>query len=148
MKKLTCGIIVITNQNKILLGHSTGNSHWDIFKGICGEDETSLEAALRETEEESGLKLFEKDVIFIGEYNFNKYKNIALYLHFIESLDLEKLNCTSMVVIDDKKPFPELDVFQTFDFNDGLEKMSKSLRNLFERKKIYENILRYKLQNK
>ena len=78
MRKVTCGIVIRVN-NKILLGHSTGNKHWDIPKGLKDEGESFKEAALRETLEETGLNLYNEYLKDIGQFKLNSSKDIYLF---------------------------------------------------------------------
>jgi 8-oxo-dGTP pyrophosphatase MutT (NUDIX family) len=57
MTQISCGILVMNERRELLMGHVTGLRHWDIPKGIKDEGESPLVAALRETEEETGLRL-------------------------------------------------------------------------------------------
>ena len=55
--------IAITYQGKILLGHTTGRKayhSYGISKGGIEEGESILDAAIRETEEEFGIKVPKK----------------------------------------------------------------------------------------
>lgn len=57
--KLSAGLIIIQN-NKILLCHPTGRGWWGTYsipKGEVEEGEDLLDAAIRETEEETGIKV-------------------------------------------------------------------------------------------
>lgn len=47
MKQISAGVLIV-NSGRILLGHSTYGTHWDIFKGKIDPGETAIEAALRE----------------------------------------------------------------------------------------------------
>ena len=71
MKKISAGIIVYRKKNKdieVLLVHLGGpfwknkKNSWDLPKGEVKEGEDFLIAALREFEEETGLKLTEDDL--------------------------------------------------------------------------------------
>lgn len=54
-KEKSCGIVVVTEDEKyLLIRHLAG--HWDFPKGHVEKDETEEETALREVEEETGLK--------------------------------------------------------------------------------------------
>lgn len=53
----TAGILFLNNEFKLLVGHPTGHEGWSIPKGKLEEGETSYEAALRETWEETNVDL-------------------------------------------------------------------------------------------
>ena len=78
--RYSAGIAIVYN-GKILLGHSTGrksNTGYGISKGGIDEGESKLEAAIRETREEFGIKIPNK-LIQKQEYTFvvtsRKYNN-------------------------------------------------------------------------
>jgi len=85
----SAGLIIIQD-NKILLGHPTGNkwyASYSIPKGKIELTETPLEAAIRETKEEVGLNIsvFDIDVenidiIDFKDKNGNIYKQIYCYV--------------------------------------------------------------------
>jgi len=79
MKQLSAGILIHDSNNNLLLGHSTGNSHWDIPKGLVDENETVKETALRECLEEFNIDLSNKEIIEVGQFKLNKKKNIFNY---------------------------------------------------------------------
>ena len=124
MKKLTCGIVIVSNdtlilegEQYILLGHSTHNIHYDVFKGLQEVNETPLQTAIRELKEETGLCVPSTLLIDLGQHSYNKEKNIHLFLYRTEksAIDPLSLTCTSMVEqINGQKviPFPEMDDFK------------------------------------
>ena len=62
MKGISCGLL-IKCKNKYLLVKSSNGHIWGIPKGVKKKKETYLEAAVRETEEETGLDFsFLKDI--------------------------------------------------------------------------------------
>lgn len=71
----SAGLLIIEN-NKILLCHPT-NANWNgtysIPKGMIENNESSIDAAIRETFEETGIKIL-KEQIYPTEYCIN-YKN-------------------------------------------------------------------------
>jgi 8-oxo-dGTP pyrophosphatase MutT (NUDIX family) len=129
MRKITCGILIRVG-DKILLGHSTGNTHWDIPKGLLDETETVKEAALRETREETGLDLSNKKLKDLGLFRLNSAKDIHIFEVSLESVDLNSLYCESMVELPNRKPFPEIDDFKLFTKEESLLRVSKSLNKV------------------
>ncbi|HDD70616.1 MAG TPA: NUDIX domain-containing protein [Candidatus Woesearchaeota archaeon] len=94
MKKEESAGIIIYKENKInkkkqrkyLLLHY-GAGHWGFSKGHIEKGETSMEAAQRELEEETGIKKFQTEKGFKEEmtYFFRKnneliHKNVTFYL--------------------------------------------------------------------
>ena len=53
-KRISCGVIV-TDGNRLLLGHATRSPRWDIPKGLAEPGESLAAAAVRELAEETGL---------------------------------------------------------------------------------------------
>jgi len=88
--------LAIVFEHKVLLAHTTGrkwNAGYGIPKGGLDKGESPLAAAIRETEEEVGIKV-SKDLINKTEYTFvvtsRKYsynKTVYWYIVEIDSLD-------------------------------------------------------------
>ena len=145
-KKLTCGVVIrIKNTNKFLIEHVTMKKFWSIPKGEADENENSAVAAIRETKEECGLKLDANKLKYIGTFDYNNFKNIALFEYSIdETIDTTKLVCTSYFDFtytrkSDKQTItvqkPEVDGFCFIDI-DKFEKMAN--KNLY--RVVKENI--------
>lgn len=134
--ELSCGIIIITETNKVLLGHSTGNKFWDIPKGRQDEGETFLETALRELREETGLcncdPLFLKQ---IGKIDYIKDKK-DLFLYKWEvletSLDLASMICTSTFTNKWGKVVPEFDDFKLVEISELNKFCTKNMSKVLE----------------
>ncbi|WP_342598871.1 NUDIX domain-containing protein [Psychrobacillus sp. FSL H8-0483] len=71
-----CGII-LEQENKILLQHRTDRDVWGIPGGVMEPGETFLETAVRETFEETGLKVEQLQLfgLYSGEEGFAEYQN-------------------------------------------------------------------------
>lgn len=111
----SCGTLVINDRHEILLCHVTGTTHWDIPKGMQDPGESTIEAAMRELKEETGLVfdpvLFEE----IGDFDYQKHKRLHLYkVQAPKTLDsLDHLVCTSHFPHHATgKPTPEMDGFR------------------------------------
>lgn len=58
MKEITCGLYLISKHDRLLICHPTGsNKEWSIPKGKMEEGEKSFDTAVRETFEETGIKV-------------------------------------------------------------------------------------------
>ncbi|MGE5621555.1 MAG: NUDIX hydrolase, partial [Bacillota bacterium] len=80
MKKSTsCGTLVINRRGEILLCHVTGTNHWDIPKGLQDPGETTLQAAIRELREETGLSFDESLFEEVGDFDYRPDKRLHLY---------------------------------------------------------------------
>jgi 8-oxo-dGTP pyrophosphatase MutT (NUDIX family) len=118
-KEKAAGLFLVNREDKILVGHPTRHNpnFWSIPKGKLDGDETPLQAAIRETYEESNVKLFHDlhEFIFIGKELYrHKKKDITLFAHFeTENENWDKLNITcNSNVPEEKGGFPEMDAFR------------------------------------
>jgi bis(5'-nucleosidyl)-tetraphosphatase len=91
----SAGVVVFrkTNSGNEYLVLKYGIRHWDFPKGHLEENETSLEAALRETYEETGLKVnivngFNDKITYIFRTNYSEgqviYKEVDFFLGQID----------------------------------------------------------------
>lgn len=109
--RLSCGIIILNHEGKILLGHTTFKPFWSIPKGVMEKGETEIECALREVKEEvdydlSGYKLEDH-----GRFSYIKGKDLYLFSAVISIEDSSKLPvCTSTFDLHGKA-YPEFDKF-------------------------------------
>jgi hypothetical protein len=134
MKKISSGIIIQNEFDEFLLGHSTGNSFYDIFKGGTEPDETPIMTALRECQ----------DIIDLGQFIYNKEKNLHLFIYKVskESIDVNKLACSTFVV-NEKYSYPEMDKFDWFNAEQLLRHTATSMNKVFK-SLITQNILTLK----
>lgn len=122
----SCGILV-KHDDRYVLGHATGQSHYDIFKGRMEKGETHLETALRECQEESGLIFVKSDLHDLGLHDYIKNKMLYLYIAKISDLDISSLVCSTYYEND----ILEMDHFESFDFEDMLTKVGRNMRRIF-----------------
>lgn len=144
MKKLSAGIIIINEYDEFLLGHSTGNVFFDIFKGSTELNETPIQTALRECQEESGLQFNEADIKDLGIFSYNKEKDLHLFLCRVNKLDIDliKLKCSTFVELPTYS-FPEMDRFAWFNIKGLLLNTASSMNKVFK-KIVMENIIELK----
>lgn len=116
-KRLSCGVVILNRDRELLLCHVTGQNHWDLPKGGIDPGETPLDAALRETREESGLRL-QPDALFdLGRFAYTSKKNLHLFATLMPRFDLKELRCESRYL--DRysgRQLPEMDGFGWFAF--------------------------------
>jgi len=128
----TAGIFFINKEGKLLVAHPTGHdpNFWSIPKGKLEEGESSIDAALRETYEETNvdLGLFTK----IYELDEIRYKNgkkkLKPFIIFedenskIDSLTFD-LKCNSIVGPDSKwnNGKPEMDGFKWVSVDEAID---------------------------
>lgn len=97
--------LAIVFDGKVLLGHSTGrkpNTGFGISKGGIDDGESVIEAAIRETREEFGIKVPRK-LIKSPEYTFvvtsRKYKyNKVVYYYIVELESLAQIGLKELKV--------------------------------------------------
>lgn len=133
VKKLSCGIVILNEQGEILMGHSTGNKFYDIPKGELDAGETPIACAIRECEEECGLKFESTQLKDLGQHAYNKEKDLHLFL--VRSpkakINMEKLVCNSFFEhYFSKKMVPEVDSFEWIPVSQVVEKCAKSMGKL------------------
>ena len=132
-KVKAAGLFLVNTENKILIGHPTNHdpNFWSIPKGKIDEGETPLEAAIRETYEESNVKLFKDlhDFVYIGKYVYrHKKKDIMLYAHFEQSKgywDNISIQCNSNVP-EERGGFPEMDGYRWVTTDEARELLHKT----------------------
>jgi 8-oxo-dGTP pyrophosphatase MutT (NUDIX family) len=94
-RRLSCGILILTEQQELLLCHVTGQDHWDLPKGGAHEGESPLQAALRETREETGLDLAAEALRDLGRLDYRPKKDLHLFATLMPRFDLASLHCES-----------------------------------------------------
>jgi 8-oxo-dGTP pyrophosphatase MutT (NUDIX family) len=128
--KISCGTIILNEYNEILLGHSTGNRFFDLPKGQLEENETPIDCAIRECQEETSLILNKVSLIDLGLQKYNQYKKLHLFLYHTkkESIDFNSLVCKSTFIQPySKTPAPEIDYFQWVNADEILNFTSKNM---------------------
>ena len=125
----TVGIFLYDERNKkILIVHPTnGANHWSVPKGLKDGNEDIFTAGLRELKEETNISIGEiKDYIkYVEGYTVVKYPKRSKYLApFLIMIDYDvtkfDLKCESMVEIEGRKPFPEVDDFKWVTLDEAL----------------------------
>lgn len=101
MRELSCGFVIInaSNPKQILACQPYGrssksrNSH-DIPKGHIEEGESTLDAALRELNEETGFVITDETVYDCGMFKYFGEKDLYVYMASVD-LDITALHCDS-----------------------------------------------------
>ena len=148
MKPVSAGFI-IRSAGKYLICHATQTTkfemdhiHWTISKGMVEENETSLNAAIRELKEETGIDLRE-DVQIDGLEALIPHKILPLmrktiHAYFIDDpqgiLREKKLECTSMIDNENHRLFgyPEMDAYLWTDRGTAQSMVFDSHKSLFD----------------
>src|SRR5450755_4033810 len=94
-RRLSCGTVVLTQERELLLCHVTGQRHWDLPKGGIHDGESPLDAALRETHEETGLSLDAATVLDLGRHVYTGKKDLHLFALLSVKIDPRELHCDS-----------------------------------------------------
>jgi putative (di)nucleoside polyphosphate hydrolase len=94
-RRLSCGILILTEQRELLLCHVTGQDHWDLPKGGAHDDESPLQTALRETREETSLDLAADALRELGRFDYRPKKDLHLFATLMPRFDLARLRCES-----------------------------------------------------
>jgi 8-oxo-dGTP pyrophosphatase MutT (NUDIX family) len=116
-KRLSCGVVIVNDAHELLLCHVTGQNHWDLPKGGIDEGETPLQAALRETREETGLRLPAASLVDLGRFDYTARKDLHLFATCTARFDIAGLRCEShFAERHTGKHLPEMDGFGWFGF--------------------------------
>ena len=130
-KVISCGIIIRNEFNEILMCHVTNGSNFDFPKGILESNESRIECAIRETFEETGLRINKNYLFDLGEFEYITTKSISLFLLDVKNkdIDLNSLKCTSYFVDIDKQSKPEVDNYRWIEHKDVINKVNNSMKN-------------------
>jgi 8-oxo-dGTP pyrophosphatase MutT (NUDIX family) len=135
-KQISAGVIILDPVTYgIAAGHVTGTKFgvesFDIFKGHIDEGESPLEAAIRECEEECGLKPGVHDLIDIGQLEYTKTKDLYLFV-WEKRVDIKHLKCESFFESKGGKILPEINGFAIITWPEQKNMFRKSLQNTLE----------------
>ena len=141
---LSCGVLLFNERDELFLAHSTGNRHWDIPKGLAEAGETPLAAALRETWEETGVRLGDAGWLDLGRHVYRPGKDLHLFARRVSTLEvcIADCACTSMFVHGRSgKSLPEADDFAWFAFDQLQERCARSMSALLVAKGLARSAL-------
>jgi putative (di)nucleoside polyphosphate hydrolase len=116
-KRLSCGVVILNPGRELLLCHVTGQNHWDLPKGGIDPGETPVEAAVRETREESGVRLDADMLLDLGRFHYTNKKNLHLFATCMPRIELKDLRCETRY--HDRwsgRQLPEMDGYGWFGF--------------------------------
>ena len=125
-KTTSCGVIV-TDGERLLLGHATRSPRWDIPKGEAASGEDFTAAARRELYEETGLDAPAAELRPLGVFPYRRGKDLALFGWTRHHLpDPATLVCASQFSWKGRM-WPEFDRFGLFTPDEALAHVGKSL---------------------
>lgn len=133
-RTLSCGVILLDGQGRVLLAHATETAHWDIPKGQGDPGEAPIDAALRELREETGIDLAPRRLKDLGRFAYRRDKDLHLFAARIEAgeVDLARCVCTSMFPSRrNGASIPEMDAFRWVTPGEMEQYASGSLTRLF-----------------
>jgi 8-oxo-dGTP pyrophosphatase MutT (NUDIX family) len=129
-RQTSCGVIV-TDGERILLGHATRSPRWDIPKGIAEPGETLPVAAARELFEETGLAITPEELADLGVHPYLRGKDLALFMWKPAQLpDPQRLACTSRFALPNGTLLLEFDRFGLFQWDEALLRVGKNLARI------------------
>jgi len=124
---ISCGVLV-TDGDRILLGHATRSPRWDIPKGVAEAGEDLASTAARELLEETGLVAAPEELTDLGVHPYLRGKDLALFLWNPPQLpDPEGLSCSSRFMLPNGTQLPEFDRFGLFPWEEALSRVGKNL---------------------
>ncbi len=128
-KTTSCGVIV-TDGERLLLGHATRSPRWDIPKGEAEPGEAFAAAACRELFEETGLAAPEAELRPLGTFLYRRGKDLALFAWAPRQLpDPQALVCASQFSSNGRM-WPEFDRFGLFTSEEAQARVGKDLARL------------------
>ena len=130
LRQTSCGVIV-TDGERILLGHATRSPRWDIPKGTAETGENFAVAAVRELREETGLIAAPHELVDLGVHSYLRGKDLALFAWQPQQLpDPKSLTCSSHFALPNGTLLPEFDRFGLFPWDEALTRVGKNLARL------------------
>lgn len=131
--QLSCGLLVINERGELLVGHSTGSSHWDLPKGLIDPGEDPRACALREGHEEFGLAFGPERLIDLGRHSYYRGKDLHLFAVSTSSAETspEHCHCSSYFAhYTTGENLPEIDAFAWADHAELRARLANSMRRL------------------
>jgi putative (di)nucleoside polyphosphate hydrolase len=126
-RRISCGVVV-TDGERLLLGHATRSPRWDIPKGLMEEGESAAAAAARELQEETGLSVAAEALRPLGTHQYLRDKDLALFAWFPAAMpDPAALRCAATFTLPDGRVLPEFDRFAIVTWPEALERVGKNL---------------------
>jgi 8-oxo-dGTP pyrophosphatase MutT (NUDIX family) len=127
VRRTSCGVVV-TDGARILLGHATRSPRWDIPKGLAEPGESLRNAAVRELQEETGLRTAPEALRDLGIHAYLRDKNLALFAWTPSPMpDPASLTCSATFILPSGAALPEFDRFGLFSWEVALARVGRNL---------------------
>jgi 8-oxo-dGTP pyrophosphatase MutT (NUDIX family) len=107
----SCGVVLLNPRRELFMCRATGTHRWDLPKGVGEPNESARDAAVRETWEESGLRLPESQLHDLGEFAYLPGKRLHLFALRValDAFDVTRCRCRSTFIHPKtKRPTPEV----------------------------------------
>jgi 8-oxo-dGTP pyrophosphatase MutT (NUDIX family) len=127
---LSCGILVVDDDDELLLCHAMGTSRWDIPKGRREPGESEVEAAIRETFEESGLRFEARVLLDLGRFRYRPGKDLHLFATRTDRVDLSRCHCSTRFRDARGRLVPEMDGYAWVAFDEVAQRCAKNMAAL------------------
>lgn len=129
-KTTSCGVIV-TDGERLILGHASRSPRWDIPKGGIEPGENLAQAAARELQEETGLAAPPDALTPLGVKEYMRNKDLALFAWAVPTLpDPKTLVCSGFFELPNGARLPEFDKFGLFTIEEATGLVGKNLARL------------------
>lgn len=122
--------VIITDGKRFLTGIPSGKyNKRDLLKGGIEEGENPVDAAVREVEEECGLKINPSNLQDLGRMSYLPEKDLHLFVYTVSQLpDPKSLKCESYFTDEvTGKKTPEMAGFDLLTYEDAEKKMYPKL---------------------
>lgn len=154
-QKISAGLAIIYD-NKLLLAHPS-NRRWynsyGIPKGGVNEGETYLDAAIRETREEVGIKVPKKLIdkkenkFFVSSLKKKKGYNKVVYYYVVKINELSQLGITNLKIPKKQLQLKEVDWAGFMDYEEIQKRVTPSqiplINNLISKGLLESTLLNY-----
>lgn len=129
--KISAGLAIIYD-NKVLLAHTTSRGWYGSYgipKGGIEKGESKLDAAIRETKEEVGIKI-SKNLVDPTEHTFvvstRKYGNKIVYYYIVKIDSLSQIGLKDLKVPKSQLQVEEVDWAGFLDYKEAMKRVMKS----------------------